>query len=74
VQSSTTGGLRNGLTSKLNDAISGLSAGNTNKACGALTDVVGQVQAQAGKSIPAETAQQFVTDATRIKAVIGCMK
>ena len=50
------------------------AAGNTNKACGALTDFVGQVQAQSGKGIATARAQQFVTDATRIKAVIGCKK
>jgi len=74
VQSSTTGGIRNGLTSKVDDAISGVAAGNTNKACGSLTDFAGLAQAQSGKGLPAATAQQFVTDATRIKAVIGCKK
>jgi hypothetical protein len=64
VQSATTGGLRNGLTSELDDAISRVAAGNTNTACGALTDFAGLAHAQSGKGIPAATAQQFVADAT----------
>jgi len=74
VLASTTGGLRASLDSKLRDAQAGVATGNASKACGSLTDFAGLLQAQSGKAIPVTTAQQFMADATRIKAVIGCKR
>jgi len=62
------------LTDDLNTALAGVSSGNSSKACGALTDFVGQVAAQSGKKIPTTTAQGLIASANRIKAVIGCKK
>jgi HYR domain-containing protein len=60
------------LADKLNDARAALDKNKTARACSDLNDFIHQVQAQAGKTIPATTAAPLITDATRITAVIAC--
>jgi hypothetical protein len=74
VSASTTGGVKSSLVADLNDALAGVAGNNAPKACGALTDFLGLVQAQSGRKINATSAQQFIDAATRIRAVIGCKK
>jgi hypothetical protein len=49
-----------------------LTAGDGAGACGTLADFVALVQAQAGKSIDATTAQQLTAAATGIRSQLGC--
>ena len=72
VTASTTSGLRSTLLTNLQDATAGVTKGNTAKACGALTEFIGQVTAQSGKKLSVPLAQQLTADATRISAVIRC--
>ena len=54
------------------DALDSAKAGERATACQKLDAFKNEVQAQAGKSLTQEDADGMITDARRIKAVIGC--
>jgi hypothetical protein len=61
-----------GLAAKLQQAESDLANGDAAAPCSALDAFVHEVEAQAGKSIPASLADQLIADARRIRAVLPC--
>ena len=65
-------GLNRSLQVKLDDALAQLNAGRTVPACSKLDDFISQVSAQSGRQIAPGDAEILITDANRIKAVIGC--
>ena len=73
VTSLRTPGRDNHQPAKLNDALSAANGGDTASACTALSDVISQVRAQAGKKkLSAQDAQDLIAEAQRIQAVLGC--
>jgi hypothetical protein len=65
-------GTKTALVAKLNAALAALKKNNTATACARLQDFINLVQAQSGKKIPAIVASGLITDATQIRATIGC--
>ena len=65
-------GIETSLVAKLQDAITALNAGDTAAACIALNDFINQVNAQSGKKLTTEQAQQLVQSATAISSGLGC--
>ena len=64
--------LRNPLTVKLNAARNAIAKNNTEIACQAMTDFVGQVTEKRGKGIPVATADAWLQTAENIQSLIGC--
>lgn len=64
--------LESSLVSKLQDALTALSAGNTATACASLTSFIKQVQTQSGKKITTQQATQLISSANAIKTNLGC--
>ena len=60
------------LYDKLGQVQADLTANNNADACGTLNDFIHQVNALSGNKITAELADQLVTSAEQIQAVIGC--
>jgi hypothetical protein len=60
------------LESKVRQARSSLAAGNAPAACGALAGVLGEVNAQSGKSIAPALARALAAEAQAIIAEVGC--
>jgi hypothetical protein len=60
------------LADKVATIQSYLANGNTTGACTALRAFISQVEAAAGKSIPAATAAALIADAQRIERVVPC--
>ena len=70
-----TQGIENGLDAKLQIAQAALAAareGNIATACNQLNAFIKEVQAQAGKALTADQAQELLAAATQIKAALGC--
>ena len=65
-------GLQMSLTAKLENALSALNAGDIGTACSDLTAFINQVTAQSGKKLTVAQANQLISAATQIKAVLGC--
>jgi hypothetical protein len=65
-------GTETSVQSKLSSALESLAANNVTAACGSLTALVNQVNAQIGKKITAADAQVIVATAERIRATSGC--
>jgi hypothetical protein len=65
-------GTKASLTSKLQDALAALAAGNTATACDSLTAFINASQAQSDKKLTAAQVRQLVDAAVQIKADIGC--
>ena len=65
-------GIETSLVVKLQDAIAALNAGDTATACSALGDFINEVNAQSGKKLTVQQAEQLVDSATAIRALIGC--
>ncbi len=59
------------LASKIAQAQAYLAAGDSTDAISTLTAFINEVNAQAGKHIPASQAAQFIADAKRIQALLG---
>ena len=59
-------GLTNALTNKFNDAITYLNSGDNKEALGTLNAFINQVEAQSGKKLTAEQADQLIAEARRI--------
>jgi HYR domain len=60
------------LTAKLRAALVHLADGSVQSACDVLREFIGEVRAQSGKRIPADTAALLLDDAARIRAVLAC--
>jgi hypothetical protein len=60
------------LTSKVTSAKADFDRGNIVASCNVLGAFTHEVQAQAGKSIPAVQAQGLLTDANGIRSLMGC--
>src|SRR2546428_921641 len=65
-------GIATSLTAKLNAALAAVNAGDVATACTKLQDFINETRAQAGKMIPMTDATLLVTEAERIRAVLGC--
>jgi len=65
-------GTENSLLAKLQNAFTKLTRGDNAGACNELRAFISEVQAQSGKKISLAQANQMVTAANRIRAVIGC--
>ena len=59
------------LADKIAQAQAYLAAGDSTDAISTLTAFINEVNAQAGKHIPASQAAQFIADAKRIQALLG---
>jgi hypothetical protein len=62
----------NSFALQLQDARDELAAGDKNDACGTLAAYIQHVKAQSGKQLSVSLAVTLVSNATRIRAVIGC--
>lgn len=60
------------LAGKLQAAADALSSGDTSSACGSLQAFLNEVAGQNGKKLSPTLAAQLTTDATRLRAVLGC--
>jgi hypothetical protein len=60
------------LEAKLDAALADLAAGDTAATCGALQDFINLTSAQTGKKLTAEQAATLITEATRIRSLLGC--
>ena len=60
------------LLTKLQDALAAVNASNTATACDSLTAFINASQAQSGKKLTADQANQLVSSATQIKSDLGC--
>jgi acyl-CoA reductase-like NAD-dependent aldehyde dehydrogenase len=65
-------GIANSLVAKLQNALDAISAGNEMAGCNQLGAFINEVQAQAGKKVTVEQANQLIAAANQIKAVLGC--
>lgn len=65
-------GIENSLITKLQDALAAIGASDVATACDALTTFISECQAQAGKKLTAEQADQLISSATQIKTNLGC--
>lgn len=66
-------GTKNSLLVKLAAAEAALASGDTASACDSLKALINQSSALAGKKLSVSEASEIVTEATRIRAVIGCI-
>jgi hypothetical protein len=64
--------VQNSFDAELTEILSEVNAGQTTLACPNLTDFIGHVQGQSGKSLTAAQAAQLVAAAQQIQAVLGC--
>ena len=64
--------LKTDLIGKLTDAKTKLAQNKLADACQKLTDFITKVNAESGKGLTVAQANELRTDATRIKAVLGC--
>ena len=65
-------GIQNSFVAKLQNALASINAGNVTAACNQLNAFINETQAQSGKALTVDQANQLITSANRIKAVIGC--
>ncbi len=65
-------GLQTSLDAKLQDALTALGAGDTATACSDLTDFINEVNAQSGKMLTMNQANQLIAAAQQIQAVLAC--
>jgi len=64
-------GMENSLISKLESAMNSLEKGQENAAVNKLSAFINQVEAQSGKKIDSEVAQQLIDAVEEIKATLG---
>lgn len=68
-------GISNSLDSKLQNIQTALNAaqeGSVGSTCNQINAFINETQAQSGKALTVDQANQLITSANRIKAVIGC--
>jgi hypothetical protein len=66
------GGIANSLITKLQDALAAIAASDTAMACDSLTAFINECQAQSGKKLTADQANQLINSANQIKTNLGC--
>jgi hypothetical protein len=57
---------------QLDNALTDVNAGNISLACGDLSDFINHVRAQSGKQLTVGQANQLISAAAQIRAVLGC--
>lgn len=72
VQTLTNEALRQSLGAMLADAAAALDSDLASRACSKLQQFLREVRLRSGSKIPASTASEWIVDAKRIRAVIGC--
>jgi len=65
-------GIQTSFDSQLQAVQADLAANNTAQACSDLTSFINHVKAQSGQHLTADQANQMLTAATRIQAVLAC--
>jgi hypothetical protein len=65
-------GIQNSLLAKLNAAAAALAADNTATACTKLQDFINECNAQSGKKLSVEQADELIARANEIRASLGC--
>ena len=65
-------GIENSLMSKLQDALAAIAASDTATACDSLTAFINECQAQSGKKLTSDQANQLINTASQIKTDLGC--
>ena len=65
-------GLQTSLDKELQAALKAVQKGDIATACSALSDFIGQVQAQSGKGLTTAQATQLLNEAAVIKTRLGC--
>lgn len=68
-------GITNSLDAKLDNVLSALTAakaGGVVSTCNQLSAFINETEAQSGKKITVDQANQLITSANQIKAVVGC--
>jgi hypothetical protein len=65
-------GTEHSLITKLQDALAAIEASDTATACLSLTAFINASQAQSGKKLTADEANQLINSATQIKTTVGC--
>ena len=65
-------GNENSLTVKLQHAVDAVNAGDLSGACDQLTAFIHEVNAQAGKKLTLDQADQLIAGANQIKTALGC--
>lgn len=65
-------GLENSLASKLENALKSLDAGKFSAACGQIAAFIGQLEAQSGKELTTDQANQLIAAAGSIRTSLGC--
>ena len=69
-------GVINSLAAKLQAVLRAVNAGNADNradACNKIDAFINEVQAQSGKAITVDQANNLIADANQIKAVLGCV-
>ena len=65
-------GIQNSLRAKLNAANAALAANDTATACTKLADFINECNAQSGKKLSVEQADELIARANEIRASLGC--
>jgi hypothetical protein len=65
-------GIQTSLLAKLNAAAAALAADNTATACTKLQDFINECNAQSGKKLSVEQANELIARANEIRASLGC--
>lgn len=65
-------GTATSLNAKLNAALAALAGGNSDGACTALQDLINAANAQSGKKISVGLAANIISQASAIRAALGC--
>jgi hypothetical protein len=65
-------GIENSLMVKLEHAEDSINAGDVRGACNKLKAFINEVNAQTGKKLTLDQANQLIADAIQIKAALGC--
>ena len=65
-------GIKNSLLAKLNAADAALAAGDTATACTKLGDFINECEAQSGKKLSVEQADELIARANEIRTSLGC--
>ena len=65
-------GIGNSINSKLKAALKSLENNNSNSACGQLGSAINQIDAQNGKKIDSDLAEEWIEEIEDVKVALGC--
>ena len=65
-------GTENSLLAKLRNAQASIDGCNPSSACGNLGAFINAVEAQSGKSLTVEQANELIAGAQQVRAALGC--